>query len=256
MNYKWAIDEKDIQRVRSFVQSHENNLFVQKRIERNLTGPPPEFSKTYFWKTMVDCRLTSQQRVGPNSSVSRFINSLNYLLSYDICLGKEELDKFVEQTLTKFGGIRFAKTIGEHVQHNMRWLEDNGWSVVGIFAEKLLECRREEPNPKHISTERAAAETMMKHLKGFGPKQSRNLWQSMGYTRFETPLDSRITKWLNRSGFPIKLTSGALSEPNYYNFVMDGFQALCDASGIHPCVLDGVIFASYDEEWTIDQLAY
>src|SRR3712207_8726784 len=34
-------------------------------------------------------------------------------------------------------------------------------------------------------------------LKGFGPKQSRNLLQGLGLTRYEIPIDIRITRWFN-----------------------------------------------------------
>jgi hypothetical protein len=88
-------------------------------------------------------------------------------------------------------------------------------------------------------------------FKGFGPKQSRNLLQGLGLSRFEIPIDSRITKWLNAIGFPLKLTANALQDRNYYNFVSDGFQKLCEACEIMPCVLDAAIFSSFDEgKWT------
>ena len=83
--------------------------------------------------------------------------------------------------------------------------------------------------------------------KGFGPKQSRNLLQALGLTRYEIPIDSRIIKWLNGSiSFPVKLTATALSDRNYYQFVCEGFQQLSAACGIYPCILDAAVFASYD----------
>ena len=96
----------------------------------------------------------------------------------------------------------------------------------------------------------------MDGLKGFGPKQSRNLWQTLGLTRFEIPIDSRITKWFNRFGFPLKLSANALSDPNYYDFVMDGIQEVCDASSVYPCVLDAAIFADFDQEWPENKLIW
>ena len=94
-----------------------------------------------------------------------------------------------------------------------------------------------------------SATIIMGSLKGFGPKQSRNLLQALGLTRYEIPIDSRITKWLNHFGFPIKLSAAALADPNYYNFVLDGFQKLCEAADIYPCVMDAAIFASSDTDW-------
>jgi thermostable 8-oxoguanine DNA glycosylase len=87
-------------------------------------------------------------------------------------------------------------------------------------------------------------------LKGFGPKQSRNLLQELGLTRYEIPIDSRITRWLNDFGFPVTLSADALSARNYYSFVSEGVRELCEACGIYPCLLDAAIFSSYDEEAT------
>lgn len=70
-------------------------------------------------------------------------------------------------------------------------------------------------------------------------------------SQFEIPIDSRITKWLNEFGFPVRLTATALSDHDYYEFVSDGFQQLAKACGVAPCVLDAAIFSSFDADaWT------
>jgi hypothetical protein len=105
--------------------------------------------------------------------------------------------------------------------------------------------------------EREVAEFIDDHFKGCGPKQSRNLLQWLALAKYELPLDSRITKWLNEFGFPVELSAGALSDRNYYSFVSDGVQARCAQSDIYPCVLHAPIFTSFDRgEWTEDQLVY
>jgi hypothetical protein len=106
-------------------------------------------------------------------------------------------------------------------------------------------------------SERFAASFLADHFKGLGPKQSRNLLQSLGLTRYEIPIDSRITKWLNGFGFPVRLSAGALSDTNYYEFVSQGIQQLCAKSDVYPCVLDAAIFASYDAGgWTRDNVVW
>jgi hypothetical protein len=72
----------------------------------------------------------------------------------------------------------------------------------------------------------------------------------LGLTRYEVPIDSRITRWLNEFGFPVTLSADALSDRNYYRFVSEGIRELCDACHIYPCLLDAAIFSSYDEEAT------
>src|SRR5262249_34104697 len=86
---------------------------------------------------------------------------------------------------------------------------------------------------------------------GFGPKQSRNLLQCLGLTRYEIPIDSRITEWLNEFGFPVHLSAPVLGDRAYYCFVMDGVRELCKVSDVLPCILDAAIFASSDGQgWT------
>ena len=49
----------------------------------------------------------------------------------------------------------------------------------------------------------------------------------------------------------MKLSAGSLQDLSYYELVSDGFQRLCNASDIMPCVLDAIIFASFDDgKWT------
>ena len=99
--------------------------------------------------------------------------------------------------------------------------------------------------------EREVANFIDERLVGFGPKQSRNLLQSLGLTRYEIPIDSRITKWLTEFGFPVKLSAGALADQGYYEFVMDAVQQLCREADEYPCVLDAAIFSSFDDGgWT------
>lgn len=99
--------------------------------------------------------------------------------------------------------------------------------------------------------ERKIADKLNNDFNGFGPKQSRNFLQSLGLTRYEIPIDSRITNWLNDFGFPVSLTSSPLGDKGYYHFVSDGIQELCRKAEIYPCILDAAIFSSYDNgEWT------
>lgn len=87
---------------------------------------------------------------------------------------------------------------------------------------------------------------------GFGPKQSRNLLQALGLTRFEIPIDSRVTDWLNDEfNFPVRLSATALAGRNYYDFVSAGIQTLCERCRVYPCIFDAAVFALKDgDSWT------
>lgn len=247
MKLSWQIEEDDIQKVKSFYEKQKDNAFVLKRIELNVKKNLPKFTKELFWQEMISCLMTTQQRSGPNSSVTKFIRTKPFPLNYQKCKRADKIQTTVEETITAFGGLRRGKTIGEEVEFNFLWFETGGLCIINGIVEDMI-------NNQTIETERKCSEIIIDNLKGFGPKQSRNLLQSLGLTKYEIPVDSRITKWLMDFGFPIKLSATALSDKNYYNFVLDGFQKICEASGVFPCVLDAAIFSSFDEEWPEDKL--
>ncbi len=249
MKLLWQIEENDIQKVKAFCNAQKNNAFVLNRIERNVKKSLPPFTEEIFWEAMISCLITTQQRSGPESSVTKFICTKPFPLNYEKCKSAKNLQHTVEETITIFGGLRRSKRIAEEVSFNFNWLENGGWKIVNNIVENISKSQT-------LEAERKASEIIIENLKGFGPKQSRNLLQSLGLTKYEIPVDSRITKWLSAFGFPMKLSATALSDKNYYNFVLDGFQKLCEACGIYPCVLDAAIFSSFDGEWPEDKLVW
>lgn len=248
MDFQWIINNEDVKLLKDFVSKHKGNNFVKGRIKRNLSDSSLKFSRDEFWKRMIACLLTTQQRSGPNSNISRFLKSSSLILDYNYCKISNNLEKEVYEVLTKFGGIRRTNSISEEVQFNFNWLEDTGWEKITEISKKLIELREQKPNLDNIQIERVAC-LLVQNLKGIGPKQSRNLWQSLGLTRYEIPIDSRVIKWLNNNKFPFVLSASGLSDENYYQLLMDGIQKWCLKSEIFPCVLDAVIFSSYDPEW-------
>ncbi len=75
MKFQWIITNEDITLINKFVNNHKENNFVKNRIQRNLVDNPIPFSKEEFWKSMLACLLTTQQRSWPNSKISKFINT-------------------------------------------------------------------------------------------------------------------------------------------------------------------------------------
>lgn len=73
MKIVWQIDSNDVAKVREFYQEHCDNAFVQTRIATNLAAEKPAITREVFWERMVGCVLTTQQRSGPDSAVSRFL---------------------------------------------------------------------------------------------------------------------------------------------------------------------------------------
>ena len=250
MKIVWQIDDGDIARVKEFLDLHVDDPFVKSRIATNLKDDKPPVAMERFWDVMIACLLTTQQRSGPGSPVTRFISTSPFLLRLELCRGQADLDVFVTGVLGEFGGLRRSTTIGREAKANSVYLENGGWDA----TSEVLDRVRLNPSQE---TERLAARFVDEKFSGFGPKQARNLLQGLGLSRFEVPIDSRVTKWLNEFGFPVTLSAGALADRSYFEFVSDGFQRLAEACGIAPCVLDAAIFSSFDGGgWTEDNVVW
>lgn len=247
MELVWRVNPDDARRLREFVAAQQDNPFVRVRIRRNVEQPPTGVTIAEFWEQLVGCLLTSQQRSGPGSPVARIIGAKPFALSFAFLQQQHDRVATARQVLTDFGGIRFTNLIPERLALNLAALEADLWPR----TEEVLASMVEQPTP---SSERSAAEFINTHYVGFGPKQARNLLQGLGLTRYEIPIDSRITKWLNRFGFPLVVSAAALADEHYYNLISDGIQAMCRECGILPCVLDAAIFSSYDSGWTDDNV--
>lgn len=214
MRIKWEVTAADVRRVSAFVQQGEAVRFVRQRIARNTRTVKPRPSQRAFWRAMVTCLLTTQQRSGPGTAVNRLVEMRPFPLDLALCRSKRNVATFVQRVLTRHGGIRTHRMIAEAAATNLAKLEG------GFWADTITVLRGLQISDSP-ATERTAAAFMAEHFDRIGPKQSRNLLQILGLTRYEIPIDSRITKWLNEFGFPIKLSATSLSDPSYYNFVSD-----------------------------------
>jgi hypothetical protein len=250
MNIKWRVTQKDIQTVRGLVKAFEDNAMVQDRIARNLATDKPRVTRPRFWKHLVISLLTTQQRSGPDSAVSRFANTRPFLLTYTSCNQATDALAFFQKTLSGFGGLRRHNRLAEEMATNLKRIQDGLWRDIRPILNELR-------GPADRELEVQAADFIDDRLVGFGPKQARNLLQVLGLTRYEIPIDSRIAKWLNLHGFPVMISATALSDRAYYGFVMDGICHLAEASGVWPCVLDAAIFVSFDSgDWTKDNVGW
>jgi hypothetical protein len=239
MKLVWQIEDADKAVVKALMDVMGDHPFVQKRREENLAESKAPVTRGFFWSRLVLCLLSTQQRSGPGSATARFAAVQPFPLSWRACSRRPDLAAFVQQILTDFGGIRRAASIGRELGTNRGFVETS-WAEASQMLDRLGAA-------DSVQVERDTADYIQDHLKGFGPKQSRNLLQALGLTRYEIPIDSRITRWLNDAvQFPVKLTATALGDRNYYQFVCEGFQQLSAACGTHPCILDAAIFASYD----------
>lgn len=251
MKLKLVIDEYDNQQLISFVQVMSKRKFVIQRRLRNVDGELPRRSRADVWFSMAACLFSTQQRSGPNSRINQFLLKKPFPLSLENCSKDADLEVLIQQEIQSFGGIRFAPKIAKQMKTTFDKLEAGEWMTIERFGNELAAQRTQAPMPEHFELERRAARYMQTQFSGFGPKQSRNFWQSLGLSRYEFVLDSRVLKWLREIGFPFPLSSMALGEEEYYCFISDILREWCIETNILPCVLDAAIFSSFDaEEWS------
>jgi hypothetical protein len=239
MKIAFEISEDEASRARAFFVDWQSNPLVVARQRRNVDGIRSCADRDQFWEALVSALLTTQQRSGPASAVNRFVSASPFPLGLADCWGNQPCRAFVEQRITAFGGIRRGHTIAGELEADLEWLEQGGWASI----LPRLSAPEASATP---ALERETARHIAANLKGLGPKQARNVLQMLGLTRYETPIDSRIAKWLNGFGFPMRLTAAGLADQSYYEIVEDGFQALCARAGVLPCLMDAAIFASFD----------
>ncbi len=246
MRHEWIIDDSDAKRVQSFVKKWLDDPFVRARIERNLADSKPAVTREAFWSGVYACLLTTQQRSGPTSPVTKFLLLDPSPLRLSSCENRKNIPAYATRILSEFGGLRRTTIIGKELKTNLPMLRGKAWEDVHQHLETVR-------LKQTVDAERAAANFIKTKFRGFGPKQSRNLLQYLGLSRYEVPLDSRVTKWLRAFGFPIGLSAAVLADSYYYEFVLDAVQVLCHRAKVYPCLLDAAIFASFDKGgWTED----
>jgi hypothetical protein len=246
-----------IEAVRKIVGARRQDPFFKRRQTKNVSSPSHTFNQEEFWKWMVVCICTSVQKSGPTSRVSQFVREEPFPLRFAVCAGHENLRQFAEEVL-RSRRLRFGPKLAMQIEANMNWLEDGGWATVREQFDNLASFAGTATSPQQrIATERRAARMVMGRkggLAGFGPKQARNLWQCLGVTQYEIPLDSRVSNWLNALpvSFGIEATKLYTSVP-YYEAKMTEIQVLCAAADVLPCEFDAAVFSSADdEEWPED----
>ncbi len=248
MNIIWNISQADIIKVNKVVKDNDN-AFLRERQFRNIEKNNILLDKNIIIKTMIMCLLTSQQRSGPNSTVGKFLQLEPFPITQEKLTMKSNVKHFVMETLVNNDLNRFVNRISSFFSFNYQLILDNNWKII----EDLDELR----NFDSKTQERDFADKLADEFKGFGPKQSRNFLQALGLTKYEIPIDSRITSWLNNIGFPLSLASQPLGDLSYYHFVLDGIQELSEKAGVYPCILDAAIFSSFDKDkWTNENIIF
>jgi hypothetical protein len=245
-----TLEPAHITAVRHIAEARRSTPLCELRRDLNVDNPPQQFSRDEFWFRTVTCICTSVTRCGPGTPFDKFHQERPFSLRLEACEDKADLGSWAERTLST-RGIKFAKARGEWLEANLSRLKNGLWTVVEDHFYKLARSRFDtaELAQAKITAERNAARDIMGSaggLKGVGPKQARNIWQCMGVTQFEIPLDSRVCNWASSLQPPLRIDAKKLYIVPYYEEVMGQIQALCERANELPCNLDAAVFSSVD----------
>jgi len=232
------IKKRDVTAVQELVR--EKKEAVLSRCKENVIGRGTPYSQSRFWYVSLDCLLTTQQRAAPGYPVPRFLSLDPFPLALQHCRNSN-VNTLVRRTLKAFGGIRFYTNIADFAHHNLEWLEREGWTEIKRQYEVLARQRDKTPLLSHSAAEKAAGQFVDDHLKGFGPKQARNLWQLLALTRYQIPLDSRVSKWINKN-LSFEVDAGRLISASYYESVHSRIAEICYEADVLPCLFDAAAF--------------
>lgn len=238
MKFRWIIETPDEKAYRDFVARWHKHKLVAERRKRNIERVGLDLSRDRFWRALAGCLLTTQQPSGENSRVARFLKGSHRLLNWKHCRHAIDLATEAGNVLSHHG-LRRGNRVGAELAHAAKFLERGGWTEVG---SQLQQIEAETSKAK----ERAVAGFLQDRFKGLGPKQSRNLIQWLGLSKYEVPLDSRMVKVLRSLQFPVPLSAQALGDEGYYCFVENGLQELLARIDIYPCIFDACVFASLE----------
>lgn len=249
MNIHWHIEDQEIERLQAFVRRYDN-AFVASRVARNVDRQGIVLDRNSLIHALLMGLLTSRQRSGPDTPVSNFLRTKPFPVTAENLRDAPDTEAFARDVLRQYGLNRYINRIAGFFARDYHYLQASDWALL----QDLSALSKEGGNAE----ERRLADKVDDVFTGFGPKQARNFLQALGLTRYEIPIDSRTTAWLNEFGFPVTVSAGAaLQDKGYYHFVSDGIQQLCARAGIYPCVLDAAIFSSYDkEQWTEKNIVY
>lgn len=242
----WIGTHSEAEVIRATVEGAPGDPLERRRCNVEGTIEPP--SADDFWKWLALALLSSQQRYSENSPVGRLWDGVDEFplpLSEFASLDGAEIDR-------RLLGFRFHERIAKQLVANYNWLfgDGDGWMTLQPMLDGLLQQRNISPASAHKNLERTTANALALSLEGVGSKQSRNLLQALGLTRYEIPLDSRVVRWLGeRLGWNIGIES--LSRPEYYEELLDRVQASCGVARVLPTLLDAAVFDEMGKEVTM-----
>lgn len=128
MRIKWSVTASDARRLRAFFQDNKNHPAVRQRQRVNLRRKQKRPSKAVFWKQMVICLASTQQRSGKGSPLEALIKTHPFPLPYSKCSKVRGLKRYIQSNLSQYEGMRWRQNIADQVTDNYIRLENGLWA--------------------------------------------------------------------------------------------------------------------------------
>ncbi len=244
MQAAWTIRKDSIKAWQKLVDEYRDEDVPKTRRRMNVRREGIVLSQEVIWHRLIGCQVTTQQRSGPDTLVTRFLESSSPLFDLKKVRSAASVAKLAEREMSKFG-LRMSVRIGARLQTIFNLLERGEWPTLIGHLESLRKSTtqdKERAVAGYLSDRLAGSND--KRYPGLGHKQARNFIQWLGLSQWEVPLDSRVLKVLRRLGANFVPRGSALTDEAVYLFVQDLVQEVAMQLGILPCELDACIFAS------------
>ena len=233
------IEKNDIQAVKKIIQDESHNGFVKNRMD---IINRPKTTNEDFWHAIIIGILTSHQKSGPDSQVAKILSKKPFQFSISILSSEKHVQSYVLGVLNSYKVIRFTNRISKFVHSNyFTFIHEK--EQINEMISSIVNSTEDD----RAFFERKFCLFLIDKFKGIGPKQSRNVIQAIGLSKYEIPIDSRFIKWIKRfMNYELPLNSILLSSEDYYSLTLEIIQKMCKNADTIPAIFDACVFSSFD----------
>lgn len=227
-----------ITRYRKLIEENKNLPGAVRRKKLNIETPRKDLriDKEVFWEKLVIGILTSN--VTNNTDFRKKLND-SEILKYKIVKKDLKDREGISKRLKEYKIGRYDRN-SNALMKNMEILDKN-WKE----TEKFLETLRYDTT---LKKERDVAKYLELYTQ-IGLKQSRNIIQMLGLSRYVVPLDRRMNTTINEyGGIEMPKQADPYSSKYGYADIENQINTLCAELNIYPCFFDACVFWSKDDE--------
>lgn len=228
-----------IRRYKKLIEENKSLPRVIERKKLNIDTPRKDLriDEEIFWEKLVMGIVTSNVR--NNAAFRKKLKDSN-ILKYEVVKKELKDREGIAERLKEYKIGRYQRN-STALMTNMERL-DNNWQE----TERRLKTLQYDTT---LEKERKVAKYLADLYLQIGPKQSRNIIQMLGLSRYVVPLDSRMDETINEyGGIVLPEVQNPYSRENYYMDIEDQINDLCVELYIYPCFFDACVYWSKDDE--------